>query len=271
MAASRGSGSISPTRSAPRRADPAPLTEDTGPGPFRDHRTRLYGRRKGRPLRAAQQGRYDRLLPELAIPAPAEGATLDPRTLFAAPVRATWLEIGFGGGEHLAAQADAHRDIGFIGCEVFETGIATLLRQVEERQLTNLRIFPEDARRLLPHLPDGSIDRIFLLFPDPWPKVRHARRRFVTPETLDTLARLLADGGEFRLASDDPGYIAWSLMHLRRHRDLVWTANRPADWQKRPAGADDPWPATRYEEKALLAGRKPVYLRYRRRPRRVSA
>jgi tRNA (guanine-N7-)-methyltransferase len=238
--------------------------------PADDHRDRLYGRRKGRKLRAGQRERVERLLPRLTIPTPAPGAILDPASLFAPPVRAVWLEIGFGGGEHLAAQAAAHRDIGVIGCEVFETGIATLLRALETAALDNVRIWPEDARRLLAVLPEASLDRIFLLFPDPWPKRRHARRRFVSRENLDRLAFLLADGGELRIASDDPGYVAWTLMHLRRHPAFVWTARLASDWRARPAGAADEWPETRYEAKALAAGRRPAYLRFRRRPRRAG-
>jgi len=249
-------------------ATPLPGDASKSPtGSHRDHRDRLYGRRKGRKLRAGQQDRVDRILPALSIATPADGVQLDPQALFAQPVDAVWLEIGFGGGEHLAAQATEHPRIGLIGCEVFETGIATLLREVEARALDNVRIWPEDARRLLAHLPDASLARIFLLFPDPWPKVRHAQRRFVCRENLDALARVLQDGGELRIASDDAGYIAWSLMHLIRHPDFAWTARRPRDWQARPAGAADLWPETRYEAKALVVGRKPAYLRLRRRPR----
>jgi tRNA (guanine-N7-)-methyltransferase len=249
-------------------ATPLPGDASRNPtGSHRDHRERLYGRRKGRKLRAGQQDRVDRILPALSIPTPAEGSLLDPHALFARPVDDVWLEIGFGGGEHLAAQATAHPQVGLIGCEVFETGIATLLREVEMRALDNVRIWPEDARRLLAHLPDASLARIFLLFPDPWPKVRHAQRRFVCRENLDALARVLRDGGELRIASDDAGYIAWSLMHLRRQPDFAWTARRPQHWQARPAGAQDPWPETRYEAKALAAGRKPAYLRLHRRAR----
>jgi tRNA (guanine-N7-)-methyltransferase len=236
----------------------------SGDGPERDgearhhNRERLYGRRKGRKLRDAQAERIARLLPQLAIPAPALDVLLDPGTLFAMPVRAIWLEIGFGSGEHLAAQAAAHPDIGFIGCEVFETGIATLLRSVEAERLDNLRLWPDDARRLLAHLPPASIDRAFLLFPDPWPKQRHSNRRFVAPGNLDRLADLLADGAELRIASDDPGYAVWTLMHVCRHPAFAWTARRPADWQSRPDG----WPETRYEAKAIAAGRKPVFFRF---------
>ncbi len=248
-------------------ATPLPGDARNEPTPsHRGRRDRLYGRRKGRKLRAGQQARVDRLLPQLAIELPAEGARLDPVALFRSPVDAIWLEIGFGGGEHLAAQAAGHPTVGLIGCEVFETGIATLLREVETRRLGNVRLWPEDARRLLAHLSEASLARVFLLFPDPWPKARHARRRFVCPETLAALARAMQDGAELRIASDDEGYIAWSLMQLSRHPDFAWTARSKRDWQTRPAGAADLWPETRYEAKALAAGRKPAYLRYRRRP-----
>lgn len=250
-----------------------PLPGDARNNPtslYRDHRDRLYGRRKGRKLRAAQQERVDRLMPQLSIPAPAEGTRFEPFALFRRPVDAVWLEIGFGGGEHLAAQAAEHPRIGLIGCEVFETGIATLLREVETRRLDNVRIWPEDARRLLSHLPAASLGRIFLLFPDPWPKVRHAPRRFVCRENLDVLARAMRDEAELRIASDDQGYVAWSLMQLAWHPDFAWTARRPRDWQARPAGAADTWPETRYEAKALAAGRKPAYLRFQRRKRRPA-
>ncbi|MEX0808458.1 MAG: tRNA (guanine(46)-N(7))-methyltransferase TrmB [Dongiaceae bacterium] len=188
---------------------------------------------------------------------------LDPHRLFAAPRKEIWLEIGFGAGEHLAWQAVSHPDTGFIGCEVFKNGIAILLRSIDEGGLDNVRIWPADARLLLPALLPASIGRIFLLFPDPWPKVRHAERRFVCPPNLDVLARLLADGAELRIASDDPGYIVWTLMQMRARPEFEWLARQPADWQARPAD----WPETRYEAKALVAGRRPAYLRYRRRPR----
>lgn len=221
---------------------------------------RFYGRRKGRPLRKGQQQLIDTLLPRLAIALP-EAGRLEPRTLFPGKPSQIWLEIGFGGGEHLAELARANPDVGLIGCEVFLNGIATLLAQVSANGHDNVRLHPEDARDLLDALPEASLDRVFLLFPDPWPKRRHADRRFIQPGNLDLLARLMKPGAEFRVASDDPTYIGWALAHLMRHPAFAWTARRPADWRVRPAD----WPGTRYESKALREGRQPVFLRFIRR------
>ncbi len=222
---------------------------------------RFYGRRKGRPLRKGQQRLIDTLLQRLAIDLPASG-TFDPRALFVRAPQEVWLEIGFGGGEHLAEQARANPQAGIIGCEVFLNGIATLLAQVAAQDLANVRIYPEDARDLLDRLPDASLDRAFLLFPDPWPKRRHAERRFIQTERLDQLARLLKPGAEFRVASDDPGYITWALAHLTAHPHFQWLAQGPRDWRERPAD----WPPTRYEAKARREGRQPAFFRFRRRP-----
>ncbi|MEO0034369.1 MAG: tRNA ((7)-)-methyltransferase, partial [Pseudomonadota bacterium] len=172
-----------------------------GPEPGAATRPRFFGRRSGKPLRRTALGLIESLLPRLAIAIPTPGQRLDPVSLFPAPVRAVWLEVGFGGGEHLADLAAQHPDIGMIGCEVFRNGIASLLGHVERRGLANVRLFPEDVRLLLPALPDASLERAFVLFPDPWPKARHAERRFVNPDNLDQLARLLSDGGEVRVAS----------------------------------------------------------------------
>jgi tRNA (guanine-N7-)-methyltransferase len=171
------------------------------------------------------------------------------------------METGFGGGEHLAWQAERNPDVGFIGCEPFVNGVASLLAHVEDRNLGNVRIHADDAREVLDALPDGCISRYFLLFPDPWPKKRHANRRFVQTATLDVIARLLKPGGEFRLGSDDQGYVRWSLMHLMRHPAFEWTAEGPADWRVRP----EDWPESRYEAKAHKAGRRCAYLRFRRK------
>jgi tRNA (guanine-N7-)-methyltransferase len=218
---------------------------------------RFFGRRKGRPLRKGQQHLIHALLPRLAVELPASGK-LDPRLLFPERPRQVWLEIGFGGGEHLAGQARAHPDVGLIGGEVFLNGIAALLSQVSSLGLSNVRVYPEDARDLLDALPAASLDRVFLLFPDPWPKRRHADRRFIQPGNLDLLARLMKPGAEFRVASDDPTYIGWALAHLVRHPAFAWTAQGPADWRVRPAD----WPGTRYESKALREGRQPVFLSF---------
>ncbi|HEY3144741.1 MAG TPA: tRNA (guanine(46)-N(7))-methyltransferase TrmB [Dongiaceae bacterium] len=232
----------------------------TMPGAKRCDDRRFYGRRKGRPLRQGQQHLIDALLPKLAIELPASGK-LDPQVLFSHKPDQVWLEIGFGGGEHLAEQARSHPDVGLIGCEVFLNGIATLLTQVSSLGLANVRVYPEDARDLLDALPDASLDRVFLLFPDPWPKRRHAGRRFIQPANLDLLARLMKPGAELRVASDDPVYVGWALAHLVRHPAFAWTARGPGDWRDRSPD----WPGTRYESKALREGRRPVFLRFTRR------
>lgn len=220
---------------------------------------RLYGRRQGRKLRTGQAALLDEVLPRLRIALPDPPATLDPAALFPRPVDDLWLEIGFGGGEHLSWQADRNRNVGLIGCEPFINGISTLLRDVEALGLDNVRIHPDDARPLIEALPDGSVGRAFLLFADPWPKARHHKRRFIQPDTLDALARIMRGGAELRLASDNPGLVDWMLFHTRRHPAFRWTAERPADWRTRPAD----WPATRYEKKRLHG--VPAFLRFVRR------
>jgi tRNA (guanine-N7-)-methyltransferase len=219
----------------------------------------FYGRRKGRPLRKGRQFLFDELLPRITIPLTEAGA-LDPASLFAEK-RAVWLEIGFGGGEHLAHQAAQHPEIGFLGCEVFEAGIASGLAHIEERKLENVRLHPEDARMLLTALQPHSLERVFLLFPDPWPKRRYAKRRFVNRGNLDRLAELIAPGGELRIASDDPVYIEWTLQHVPVHPEFQWLAQSPTDWQERYADAIE----TRYEKKAREAGRVPHFFRFARR------
>ena len=222
---------------------------------------RVYGRRRGRPLRPGRQRLTETVLPRLAITLP-EAGPLDPRTLFAASPATVWLEIGFGGGEHLAEQAERHPAIGFVGSEVFENGVARLVGEVAHRNLRNIRIFPDDARLLLDSLAPASIGRVFILFPDPWPKQRHYKRRLVAPATLDRLAAVMQPGAELRLATDDRDYLAWMLEHVTTHPDFLWLARRPTDWRERPPD----WPATRYEKKARDAGRTPAFLRFLRRP-----
>jgi len=229
------------------------------------HRDLFYGRRRGRPLRAGQRERQTILLPQLTFALPQSGC-LDPVTLFARLPGEIWLEIGFGGGEHLAEQAQRHPAIGFIGCEVFENGIVKLLGEIDRRHLTNIRIYADDARPLLAALAPRSIARVFILFPDPWPKARHQKRRLVATPTLDRLAEIMTDRAELRLATDDPGYLAWMLEYATNHPAFAWTAQRPADWRERSAD----WPATRYEEKARSAGRLPAFLRFERRPRQIA-
>jgi tRNA (guanine-N7-)-methyltransferase len=230
--------------------------DDAGQQPSR----RLYGRRRGRRLRPGRRQLRDSLLPRLAVALPVAGA-LDPAALFPQPPPAVWLEIGFGGGEHLAEVAARHPELGFIGCEVYENGIARLVGEIARRGLANIRLFADDARLLLDRLAPASIGRVFILFPDPWPKERHHKRRLVAQETLDRLARIMIPGAELRLATDDPGYLAAMLALLTGRRDFVWLARGPADWRERPPD----WPATRYEEKTRAAGRRPAFLRFLRR------
>ena len=198
-------------------------------------------------------------LPGLAVPVGAPGS-LDPATLFSPPPARVWLEVGFGAGEHLAALARAHPEIGFIGCEPYLYGVAALLRRLDEAGLGNVRIHVGDARDVLASLTEASLERILILFPDPWPKARHHKRRFIAAPTLDLCARGLAPGGELRVATDHAEYAGWIVEHLARHPAFRWTARGPADWRRRPAD----WPATRYEGKTTAQGRRPVFLRYRR-------
>ena len=224
----------------------------------------LYGRRRGKPLRLGRRAILERLLPRLQItPADYKQGTLDPRRLFDRDVSAVWLEVGFGAGEHLAAMAQAHSDIGFIGCEPFINGVARLLTDVDRQGLDNIRIVMEDAGLLLDCLAAGSIDRAFLLFPDPWPKRRHNKRRFVSAKNIDAMARVLADGAQWRMATDHMDYCRWILAHMNAARQFQWLARRPGDWRHRP----DDWPPTRYEAKGVEAGRPPVFLAFRRRDR----
>jgi len=219
---------------------------------------RVYGRRKGRPLRDALGRLIGERLPAYAFQLPPEGL-LEPRSLFAHAPQEIWLEIGFGGGEHLAWQAAQHPEAGLIGCEIFLNGIATAIRALQEVKATNVRLWPDDVRPLLERLTPASLQRVCILFPDPWPKARHHKRRLVSDGTLNQLARLMPPGGELRLATDDEDYLAWMLGHLWRHRgDFRWTAERARDWQTRD------WPETRYEAKARAAGRRATFLSYRR-------
>ena len=170
-----------------------------------------------------------------------------------------WLEVGFGSGEHLLDQARAHPHVGLIGAEPYEAGVAKLLSKLAEAPLLNLLIHEGDARDVIAALPDASLGRVFILFPDPWPKTRHHKRRFVQTEMLDALARVMRPGAELRFASDDAGYLAWTLERLLAHPDFAWTAETDADWNIRPAG----WTQTRYEAKALHG--PPAYLCFVRR------
>jgi len=223
---------------------------------------RLYGRRKGKRLRPGQTRLVDELLPRLAVGLPEAGGTLDPRALFDPACREIWLEIGFGGGEHLAALAARHPDIGFIGCEPFVNGVAKLLAVVAEAGLANVRLHAGDARPLIDRLAPESLSRAMALFPDPWPKARHHKRRIVAPALLDALARAMAAGAELRLATDDADYLDWMLERLAAHPAFAGPEGGPRGLAQRPPD----WPATRYEAKARAAGRTCGYLLYRRAP-----
>ena len=220
---------------------------------------RLHGRRKGKPLSALRTGLMADAYPALAIdldappPAPLAG-------LFGAPVHDVRLEIGFGGGEHLIAEATTAPETGLIGVEPFVEGMAKAVAAIAGQALRNIRLHDGDAVHVLDWLPAACLIRVDLLYPDPWPKRRHWKRRFVSPDNLDRIARVLAPGGLFRVASDIDDYIAWTLRHLVVRDDFAWTAEAADDWRKPFPG----WPGTRYEAKAFVAGRKPTYLEFRR-------
>jgi tRNA (guanine-N7-)-methyltransferase len=205
-------------------------------------------------LRATQDELVRTLLPRLRIDPD------DPIKAFDAPISAVWLEIGFGGGEHLAARARAHPEIGFIGCEPFVNGVAKLLGIIHRDKLRNIRIWDAEATELLGRLPSGSIAGTYLLYPDPWPKRRHRKRRFVSDENLPRLARVMAPGAELRFTTDIDDYAGWALARVIRSGDFRWAAERPVHWRQPWPG----WPGTRYETKAVSEGRRPVYLIFER-------
>jgi tRNA (guanine-N7-)-methyltransferase len=208
----------------------------------------VYGRRSGKRLHKGQDRLFRDALPELEIELPAGG--LDPRSLFPAQQNVV-LEIGYGGGEHLARQAAANPNTGFIGCEVFSGGIAKMLEAIDAAGLRNVRLFTDDALKLLVKLPDASLAGAYLLYPDPWPKTRHHKRRFVSPTTLGELARVLRPGAVFRFATDIEDYANWTLAHILRTPAFRFAPARPGQWHEPYAG----WQPTRYEDKARAEGR----------------
>jgi tRNA (guanine-N7-)-methyltransferase len=220
---------------------------------------RSYGRRKVRPLSERKDRLLCELLPRLRLPL-GEPAPSPLASLFAQAVVDVWLEIGFGSGEHLAWQADHHPDIGFIGCEPFVNGVASLLGRIGASGIEAIRIHDGDAREVLGWLPSASIGRIFLLFPDPWPKKRHLKRRLLSPDTVEQLARVLRPRGELRFATDSGDYAGQALRAVLESGAFQWMAESAKDLR---ISAPD-WPETRYERKALAEGRKPAYLSFRR-------
>ena len=222
---------------------------------------RLYGRSTGHKLRKSQQQLIDVLLPQIEVPA--EGAVTAERLFGDAEGhgRPLHFEIGFGAGEHLAMRADMLPDHGFIGAEPFLNGVATALGHIRDKSLANVRLWRGDALEVLQRVPDGALSFLYLLHPDPWPKARHAKRRMVNDRPLDLFAAKLKPGGEFRLATDDPTYLAWALMVMQRHAgQFEWLAETPIDFLEPPGG----WIETRYGAKSRREGRRPYYLRYRR-------
>jgi tRNA (guanine-N7-)-methyltransferase len=243
-----------------------PISPTSSSAPFEAiFRRRHFGRRKGPSLSAHQKRLFETLLPRLAL-------TLepgrDPREYFSPPASFSevWLEVGFGGGEHLLWQAAAHPEVAIIGAEPYVSGVAKLLSKLavtETPARGNVRLYMEDARDIIEALPDASLSRVIVLFPDPWPKTRHHKRRFIQMEMLDELARVMKKGAELRFATDENGYLVWALERLMAHPAFVWRARSPSDWRAR---APD-WPQTRYEAKAVRDGSTCVYLTFLRADR----
>ncbi|MGV8948430.1 MAG: tRNA (guanosine(46)-N7)-methyltransferase TrmB [Candidatus Paracaedibacter sp.] len=218
----------------------------------------IWGRRQSRPLKESQRQALTELWPEVSLELP-DQAMINLSDVFNAPLKDFWLEIGFGGGEHLAAQAALHPDIGFVGCEPFINGVASLVVQIQEQSLKNIRIVKDDARLLLARISDQSVGRIFVLFPDPWPKQRHHKRRIIQDATVTTFGRILKQEGLLLMATDDAPYAQWmqDIMAERHEFELVLDSRenvyeRPKDW-----------PITRYEQKGIAQGRAPAYLAYK--------
>jgi len=219
----------------------------------------LYGRRYGRPLRQERREALENRLPEMQVEIPQDGF-LDLTALFSPSVQEVWLEIGSGNGEHAAWQAERNPHVGVVAVEPFINGVANLLSIAGRNGLPNIRVLADDVRLLLAKLKPGSIARTFILFPDPWPKRRHWRRRIVNAEVLDQLARAMPGGAELRVGTDHADYLVWMLRVLRSHPDFVWAPVCADDWRCRPAD----WPETRFEAKGWEAGRASTYLSLRR-------
>lgn len=236
---------------------------------FLNTEPKFFGRRKGRTIRCAKTTLLEKFLPEIKI----EDNTTINLKMFSHPVNKMYLEIGFGNGEHLAGQALKNPDIGFIGAEVFQNGVANLLSlitgiktkgelpqviKLSADRTDNIRVYDDDMRLLFPRIPDACLDKVFVLFPDPWPKKRHADRRFINPQNLAEIARFLKKGGILRIATDHKVYKHWTLRQLHACPAFRWTATCGNDWKHEP----EDWVQTKYQRKALREGRKPVFLDY---------
>lgn len=239
-----------------------------------NERPKFFGRRKGRVIHKAKSFLLDNFLPRILINAEPKK---DIAECFATPKQRYCLEIGFGDGDHLAALSQRMPDTGFIGVEVYRNGVAQLLSLLTGKKegrpedlsgevdicagrVDNVRVFDDDVRLLFAALPDASFDKIYLLFPDPWPKSRHAERRFINPDNLRELARLLKRGGILQVATDHPIYKRWTLETMRANGDFRWTAKTSDDWRNPP----DDWADTKYQRKALREGRRPVFFEFER-------
>ena len=217
---------------------------------------RLYGRRTGHKLRIGQAALIEDLYPQVEVP---ESGALTATRLFGDD-RQLHFEIGFGSGEHLAGQAVAQPEQGFIGCEPFINGVVGALLHVDEQKITNIRLHMGDALQVLARLPDASLTRVYLLHPDPWPKMRHAKRRMMNPGPLAMIAAKLKRGGQFRFGTDHPIHVQWAMMQMNQRPEFAWQVRDCRDFQKRSAD----WPETRYERKARRLGHEVWYFEYTR-------
>ena len=216
----------------------------------------FYGRRKGRPLRNMPKRLLKELLPAYVVP----NKTLDPAKLFTHNPRKLYLEIGFGGGEHLAMIAKNHPENAYIGAEPFLNGVSSFLKYCQNEALKNVRIWPDDIRLQLSSWPNECLDGIFIMFPDPWPKIRHSSRRIINKDNLAAFARLIKVGGSLRMASDHASAKNWILSGMLENPYFDWTAESPDDWNVQPHD----WPETRYMRKALKEGRRPAWFDFKR-------
>jgi len=239
-------------------AGPGAPPRHENPARTPEHPPGLYGRRKGKKLRERQAELLRTALPGATFDA--SRPILDAAALFPERPASLWLEIGFGSGEHLATEASRHPDFGYIGCEAFLNGVAKALTLIDESQLRNVRLYQGDARAVIEALPQSALDGVYLLYPDPWPKRRQRKRRFLSDEMLGRLARVMRPGAELRFATDIDDNAGWTLTRVLRSADFTWTARNAKDWRSPWEG----WSGTRYETKAILVGRRPVYLTFQR-------